>query len=208
MEKELLVFGNRPPILDGSNYDRQKPRMVVVINSVDCKAWRAVESGWKHPEKILEDGTIVLIPETHWSKSEEELTLGNSKALSPLFNGIDKNIFRLVQHYELAKEAWNILKTTHEGTSKVKMSRLQILTTKFENLKMKEDETNYEFYMNVREISNNSAALGEKMTKEKLVRKILRSLPKRFDTKVTAIEEAQDINNMKLDKLIGSLQTF
>src|SRR3954466_13193900 len=97
---------------------------------------------------VLEDGTTILISKTQWSKTEEDLALGNSKALSALFNGIDKNIFRLVQHYDLAKEAWDILKTTHEGTSKVKMSRLQILTTKFENLKMKEDETIYEFYMN------------------------------------------------------------
>src|SRR4051812_546237 len=166
MEKELLVFGNRPPILDGSNYDYWKPRMVAVIKSVDRKTWRAVESGWKHLEKIMEDGTTILIPETQWSKNEEELALGNSKALSALFNGIDKNIFRLVQHCELGKEAWDILKTAHEGTSKVRMSRLQMLTTKFENLKMKEDETIYEFYMNVLEISNNSGALGENMTEE------------------------------------------
>ncbi|MCI19135.1 gag-protease polyprotein, partial [Trifolium medium] len=42
----------------------------------------------------------------------------------------------------------------------------------------------------------------------KLVRKILRSLPKQFDIKVTAIEKAQDISSMKLDELVGSLQTF
>jgi hypothetical protein len=46
------------------------------------------------------------------------------------------------------------------------------------------------------------------MSDEKLSRKILRSLPKRFDMKVTAIEEAQDIANMKVDELVGSLQTF
>jgi len=40
------------------------------------------------------------------------------------------------------------------------------------------------------------------------VRKILRSLPKRFDIKVTAIEEAQDISSLKVDELIGSLQNF
>src|SRR4051812_5257329 len=117
--------------------------------------------------------SLFLIPESQWRKSEEELALGNSKALNALLNGIDKNIFRLVQHCELAKEAWDILKTSHEGTSKVKMSRLQMLTTKFENLKMKEDKTIYEFYMNVLEIANNSGALGEKLFEEKLVRKIL-----------------------------------
>ena len=46
------------------------------------------------------------------------------------------------------------------------------------------------------------------MSNEKLVRKILRSLPKRFEMKVTAIEEAQDICNMQVDELIGSLQTY
>ncbi|XP_058787843.1 uncharacterized protein LOC131662153 [Vicia villosa] len=37
---------------------------------------------------------------------------------------------------------------------------------------------------------------------------ILMSLPKRFGMKVSAIEEAQNINQMRLDDLIGSLQTF
>jgi len=46
------------------------------------------------------------------------------------------------------------------------------------------------------------------MSHEKLVRKILRSLSNKYDMKVTAIEEAQDISNMKVDELIGSLQTF
>jgi hypothetical protein len=35
------------------------------------------------------------------------------------------------------------------------------------------------------------------MSDEKLARKILRSLPKKFDMKVTAIEEAQDLSNIK-----------
>ncbi|XP_058741244.1 uncharacterized protein LOC131613606 [Vicia villosa] len=150
----------------------------------------------------------MLIREEEWSKNVEELALGNSKALNALFNGIDKNIFRLVQHCDLAKDVWDILKTTHEGTSKVKMSRLQMLTTKFENLRMKEDETIHDFYMNILEIANASGALGEKMSEENLVRKILRSLPKRFAMKVTSIEESQDISKMKVDELIGSLQTF
>src|ERR1051325_1790885 len=73
---------------------------------------------------------------------------------------------------------------------------------------MKEEESIQEFHMNVLEIVGACSVLGEKIPEEKLVRKLLRSLPKRFDMKVTAIEEAQEINNMKVDKLVGSLQTF
>ena len=40
------------------------------------------------------------------------------------------------------------------------------------------------------------------------MRKMIRSFPKRFDMKVTAIEEAQDIDKMKVDELVGSLLTF
>src|SRR4030066_1175015 len=73
---------------------------------------------------------------------------------------------------------------------------------------MREDETIQEFHMNILDIANTSSALGESMSDEKLVRKILRSLSKKFDMKVTSIEEAQDIKNMKVDELMGSLQTF
>ena len=73
---------------------------------------------------------------------------------------------------------------------------------------MMEDENIHDFYMNFLDMANSFDSLGEKMSDGKLERKILRSLPKRFDMKVTAIEEAQYISSMKVDELIGSLQTF
>jgi ribosome-associated translation inhibitor RaiA len=88
------------------------------------------------------------------------------------------------------------------------MSKLQLLTTKFENLKMDEYETILEFNARLRDIDNTYFALGEKTSEEKPARKILRSLPKGFDMKVTTIEEAQDLSSIKVYELIGSLQTF
>ncbi|MCI44710.1 gag-pol polyprotein, partial [Trifolium medium] len=69
---------------------------------------------------------------------------------------------------------------------------------------MEEDETILEFNAKLRDLANTSFALSEKMSEEKLVRKILRSLPKRFNMKITAIEESQDLSTMKVDELIGS----
>jgi len=128
--------------------------------------------------------------------------------LNALFNGVDKNMFRLINTCTVANDAWEILRTTHEGTYKVRMSKFHLLTTKFENLRMKDYESILDFHMNILDIANTSSSLGEKMLDEKLVRKILRSLPKRFDMKVTTNEEAQDIKNIKVDELIRSLQTF
>ena len=208
-------YSNRPPMLDGYNYDWWKVRMIAFLKSIDNnKAWRAVIKGWKHPvvrdvgADGKETGTTSLKPEADWDENDDKEASGNSKALNALFNGVDKNVFRLINNCTEAKEAWEILKTTYEGTSKVKSSRLQLLTTKFENLKMGEDETIQEYQMKILEIANASSSLGERIPETKLVRKILRTLPRKFDIKVTAIKESHDIDNMRMDELIGSLQTF
>ena len=77
-----------------------------------------------------------------------------------------------------------------------------------QNLRMLEGESIHDYYLNILDIVNAFDSLGEKISDEKLVRKILRSLPKRFDMKVTAIEEAHDISGMKVDELVSSLQNF
>jgi len=111
-------------------------------------------------------------------------------------------MFRLIKQCIVAKDVWEILKTAHEGITKVKRAKFQLLTTKFENLRMMEDESIQDYYLNILHIANAFESLGEKISDEKLVRKILRSLPKRFDMKVTTIGEAQDISSLKVDELI------
>lgn len=76
-----------------------------------------------------EDGTTSLKLEVEWTDVEDEESLGNSKDLNAILNGVDNNKFKLINTCPEAKEAWEILKTVHEGTSKAGMSRVQLLTT-------------------------------------------------------------------------------
>ncbi|KAK2436528.1 gag-protease polyprotein [Trifolium repens] len=209
MDKDGTLV-SKPPFLYGTIYDYWKARMTAFLKSIDSRTWKVVLRGWEHPKVKDANGvdTEELKPEEDWTPAEDTLALGNNKALNALFNGVDKNMFRLIKQCTVAKDAWEILKTTHEGTSKVKSSRLQLLHSKFENLRMKEEETIYDFHMNVLDLANSFDSLGERLSDEKLVRKILRSLPKRFEMKVTAIQEAQNIASMKVEELVGSLQTF
>jgi len=108
----------------------------------------------------------------------------------------------------IAKEAWEILETTYEGTKKVKDTKLQMLTTRFEELKMSEDESFDSFYGKLNEVVIGKFNLGEKIEDSKVVRKILRSLPESFHAKVTAIEKSKDLDEIKIQELIGSLQTY
>ena len=73
---------------------------------------------------------------------------------------------------------------------------------------MEEDESFNEFYAKLKDIVNSAFNLGETIPKPKIVRKVLRSLPKRFHAKIIAIEELKDIDKIPLTELVGNLQTY
>ena len=113
-----------------------------------------------------------------------------------------------MSYSETAKEAWTILQTIYEGTKAIKDSKLQRLTTSFEEIKMKEDESFDEFYVKLKDIVNSVFNLGETIPEPKIMRKVLRSLPERFHAKITTIEESKDIDKIPLTQLVGNLQTY
>ena len=90
------------------------------------------------------------------------------------------------------------METTYEGTKKVKDTKLQMLTTQFEELKMSEDEFFDSFYSKLNEVVIGKFNLGEKTEDSKVVRKILQSLPESFRAKVIVIEESTDLDEIKV----------
>ena len=108
------------------------------------------------------------------------------------------NEFHKISHITIAKEVWQILETTYEGTKKVKDTKLQMLTTYAFN----------SFYSKLNEVVIGKFNLGEKMEDSKIVRKILQSLLESFRAKITTIEENKDLVDIKVQELIGSLQIY
>ncbi|CAM8908109.1 unnamed protein product [Rhodiola kirilowii] len=198
----------RPPLLEGSNYATWKPVMRSFLKSLDEKAWKAVLKGWTEPMMNNLTGKPIPKPEALWTEEEDKASMVNSKAMNAIFSTVDENVMKLIINCEVAKEAWDILQIAFEGTDKVRNSRMQAVTTRFEEMKMKESETITEYNTRVLELSNEASALGKPIDEERLASKVLRSLPPRFAMKVTAIEEMHDITKLKLDELMGSLRTY
>ena len=73
---------------------------------------------------------------------------------------------------------------------------------------MKDDEIFDQFYFKLSSIVNSSFNIGEQIFSSKIVWKILSSLLERFQAKVTAIEKSRDIDALKVEDLVESLQTF
>ncbi|XP_073133823.1 uncharacterized protein [Henckelia pumila] len=117
-------------------------------------------------------------------------------------------MFGLIADCTISKNAWDTLQEHCEGTGSLRRTRLRFLNTKFENLKMDENETIADYDKRLREISTKAFALGGPIANENMVNKVLRSLPKRFNGKIWALEEVKDTSKMKLTELISILQVF
>ena len=128
--------------------------------------------------------------------------------MNALFSAVTNEEFKKISSIEIEKEAWTILQTTYEGTKAINDSKLQRLTTSFEEIKMEEDESFDEVYAKLKDIVNSAFNLGETIPKPKIVRKVLRSLLERFHAKITAIEESKDSYKIPFIELVGNLQTY
>jgi len=83
-----------------------------------------------------------------------------------------------------------------------------MLISRFEEIKILEDERFREFYSKMSDLRHSMVSLGKTVSDVKVICKILRSLPERFRIKVTRIEESKDLEERKIQELVGSLQTY
>ena len=154
---------NAPPCFEGSNYAFRKVKMRAFLCSIDETVWDAVDVGWTRLEAA----------KSTWDKATLATANTNSKALNAIFCDVCPNEFYRISHITIAKEAWQILEITYEGTKKVKDTKLQMLTSQFEELKMSEDESFDSFYCKLNEVVIGKFNLSEKTKDSKIVRKIL-----------------------------------
>ena len=73
---------------------------------------------------------------------------------------------------------------------------------------MKENEIIVKMITRFPDIFNGLEALGKTYKELEKVVKILRSLPLKWDAKLTAIQEAKNLTKLPLEELLGSLMTY
>ncbi|VFQ79365.1 unnamed protein product [Cuscuta campestris] len=158
------------------------------------QVWRSIEVGWSAPTMTNADGELIQKPYERFSKKEKDAAESNDQALNAIFRAVDRNQFRLISNCTEAKRVWDIFLITHEGTTIVKAAKLQIVMSKIENLKMEDAESITNFHGRVREYANEAERLGEQIAENKLVLKVLRSLPEKYSMDVKAIRQTQSLN--------------
>jgi hypothetical protein len=186
---------NKAPLFNGTNFSFWKFRMRTYIMALGAEVWDVVETSYVK--------AFVL------DNKDDKLEFNfNAKAMNVILSGLAEAKFVKVMHLESAKATWDKLISSYEGNEKVKDAKLETYRLQFEKLNINEDEIVNKFFSRVEELVNAMKALGEKIEEASLVQKILRSLPDRFNPKVSVIEELNDLKALDFYKILGMLTAY
>jgi hypothetical protein len=143
-----------------------------------------------------------------WDVVEEESMerAKDRRALAAILRGVPPEMKDGLAVKKTAKEAWASMKKMRGGDGRVKEDNVQRLMKEFELLSFGDGETVAEFATRVDRLTTRLGDLGEELGDSRVVRKVLRAVPRRLKQVAVSIEIHGDLNKMTLDELVGQLQ--
>ncbi|VFQ66724.1 unnamed protein product [Cuscuta campestris] len=198
---------SRPPLFDGTNYTYWKERMRIYIRSTNFQLWLVIKNGEETPMKKVDEK---LVPKTEDEFDAEDIKKveNYAKAINMLYCAINPDDYRKISCCTTAKEMWDKLEVTYEGTDQVREAKIDFLTQEYEMFRMKEGEKIDDMFDRFSKIINDLHALKKTYTNRDLVRKILRSLTPEWRSKADTIYESIGVSNVTIDGLRGNLKTY
>ena len=205
----------RPPLFSGTNYSYWKNKMRIWIRSQDVRIWKVIENGNHIPTKTTsaKEGEVSVskqVPkgEDEYSDDDWKKVAMNDKAINFIHCALNEHDYMKISTCETAKEIWDKLQITYEGTDHVKESKVFMLVHEWENFKMKDEESIEEALERLSKIFNNLSMLGTKYNDKQIVTKVLTSLTPKWNSKVNAIVEGRLYDQLTFDQLRGNLLTY
>lgn len=170
------------PMLTSSNYTVWAMRMKIALKV--SEVWETIDPGTKDEKK-------------------------NNMAIAFLLQSIPETLVLQVGDIDTAKAVWEAIKARHVGAEQVKEARLQTLMAEFDRIKMKDGDTIDIFSGKLSEIAYKSASLGETIEEPKLVKKFLKSLPrKKYIHMVASLEQVLDLKTTSYEDIVGRLKAY
>ncbi|XP_057734151.1 uncharacterized protein LOC130949454 [Arachis stenosperma] len=151
---------NRPPFFNGKNYNYLKEKMKIFVQSVNYNIWKIILNGPHVPTKTGADGVVTPKIEAEWNDEDEKKIELNAKVINLLNCTISFEEYRRISRCKIVKKIWDKLQVTHEGTTQVKRTRIDMLSKEYEIFSMKEGETTDEIFERFNIIINGLDAMG------------------------------------------------
>lgn len=105
---------------------------------------------------------------------------------------------------ETTFQIWKYLKDEFQSNAITKSMRVLNLRRDFELQRMKDSETAKEYADRLLEIVNKRRLIGEDMPDSGVVEKLLVTFPKRFEAKISALEEIKNLTEITLAEILNA----
>jgi len=174
---------NRPPLFCGLNYQFWKVRMKIFVESLDIGIWDEIENDPFIP-KFEKDGSFIEKPWSQWADAENKKAKFDCIAKNIITSSLNSNEFFRISQCASAKEMWDTIEVTREGTNDVKRARKHTLIQEYEMFKMLKGELIVEVQKRFTHIINHLMSLGKTFDKEELMMEIKKKKRKRYKLKM------------------------
>ena len=161
--------------------------------------WEAVEENYDVRE-------LPLNPTVAQMRNHKERKTKKAKAKNCLFSAVSKIIFTRIMNFKSAKKFWDYLKSEYQGCERTKGMQVLNLGREFKMKSMKETEAIKGYTNRLLGIANRVKLLGKDFPHERVVQKILVTVPEKYESKTSALEESKYLSTITLGELINALQ--
>ncbi|KAI5335543.1 hypothetical protein L3X38_025676 [Prunus dulcis] len=190
----------RAPIFNGENFDFWQIKMKTIFRSYEL--WDVVENGYKTPTKGAEELTEAE------RKLMRENLVKDARALGIIQGAVSDQIFPRIATQESAKAAWDILKQEFVGDKQVRYVKLQGLRRDFEYTRMSDNESLSGYIAKLFDLINQMRSYGEDLSNQRIVQKLLISLPKSYDSIAVVIENTKDLDTIDAQDVVAILKGY
>ncbi|GAV79708.1 zf-CCHC domain-containing protein/UBN2 domain-containing protein [Cephalotus follicularis] len=127
--------------------------MTIFLQSLDYQLWHIIVNGPRMPTRTIE-GVVSPKPENEYNDNDFRMLQLNSKAKHVLFCVVGPNEFNPISSCDSAKEMWDLLEVTYEGTNQVKESKIIMLVHVYELFMMYNDKSISDMFTRFTTITN------------------------------------------------------
>jgi len=142
-------------------------------------------------------------PFAQWTADENRRAQYDVKARNIISSALTLDEFYKIS---VCTSSIEILRVTHERTDDVKRARKNSLIQEYEMFRMQQRETIYDVQKRFTHIVNHLNGLGKTFDTDELNIKILKSLNRTWQSKVTTITKSQNLATMTMAALFGKLK--
>jgi len=188
-----------PPVFNGENYQAWAIRMTVHLEALDL--WEAVEEDYEVTP--LGDN-----PTVNQMKHHKENKTRKVKAKASLFSAVSPSTLTRIMQMKSVAEIWEYLKKEYQGNERVQNMQVMNLIREFEMKRMKESETIKDYADQLLDLANKVRLFGKDFADERIVQKILVTLPEKYEAIISSSENSKDLSSVTLAELVKALQAL